>query len=64
MEGLEWGNRGHNIRARNRPRAGAVKNGYVFARVGDDNSFVNNFIASARGCGRPIKPTLLGPFRV
>jgi hypothetical protein len=31
---------------------------------GFDNSFRNSLIASANGWGNPIKPTLLGPFRM
>jgi len=64
MEGLEWGMRDHSIRARNNPRVGAIKKGYIFAEEGRVSSLVNSFRASAIGWGSPIIPTLLGPLRV
>jgi len=31
--------------------------------VGQTTSFVNNLIASLKGCGTPASPTLFGPLR-
>ena len=45
------------------PKIGAIIKGVLFAEVGFDCSFVNNFIASASGCGSPVRFTLFGPFR-
>lgn len=63
MDGLEWGNKIHNISARIRPRIGANMYGDIFAGVGLICSLVNNLIASAKGWGIPISITLLGPLR-
>ena len=38
-------------------------NRILFIIVGRDCSFTNSLMASANGCGSPIKDTLLGPFR-
>jgi len=62
-DGLECGNRVHNINARMRPRIGAKIYGEMFAGVGLVCSLVNNLIASANGCGRPMSITLFGPLR-
>ena len=62
-EGLEWGYSAHSIRARNSPSIGATKKGAILAKEGEVNSFVKSFKASARGCGSPASPTLLGPLR-
>jgi len=62
-DGLEWGNKIHNIRAKIRPRIGANIYGDIFAGVGVVCSFVNSLIASAKGWGSPIIITLFGPFR-
>lgn len=43
---------------------GATMNGEMLASFGFDCSFKNSFKASAKGCGSPRIPTLLGPFRV
>ena len=53
----------HRARAKNSPIIGAIINGRVFAIAGLFISLVNSFKASAKGWGRPIIPTLLGPFR-
>ena len=52
------------MRARNRPNDGAARNGVILDRVGVFSSLVNNFNASARGCGSPAIPTLFGPLRI
>lgn len=62
-EGLVRGYRAQRVSARNRPRAGAAIKGRIFADVGGVCSFKNSFSASAIGCGRPARRTLLGPFR-
>lgn len=46
-----------------RLRMGAIINGRKFAGEGGLCSFKNSFNASARGCGRPIRIILFGPFR-
>lgn len=38
-------------------------NGALFAGVGLACSFTNSLIASEKGWGIPIRPTLFGPFR-
>lgn len=43
---------------------GAPINGIKWAGEGRACSFRKSFRASARGWGRPINPTLLGPLRV
>lgn len=60
---LKNGYRIHIVRARNKASIGAARNGKVLAEFGVFNSLVNNFNASAIGCGMPIILTLLGPFR-
>jgi len=62
-EGLEWGYSVHNSNARIRPRIGANIYGDMLAGVGLVCSFVNSLMASAKGWGRPISMTLLGPLR-
>lgn len=62
-DGLECGNRIHNIRDRISPRIGANMYGDIFAGVGFLCSLVNSLMASANGWGRPINITLFGPFR-
>lgn len=57
------GYRVHIIKASRRLRIGANRNGKMLAGEGEDCSFRNSFRASARGCGRPIRATLLGPLR-
>lgn len=42
---------------------GATINGSGFDIVGVACSLTNSLIASEKGCGSPISPTLLGPFR-
>lgn len=42
---------------------GATMNGALFAGVGFACSFTNSLIASEKGWGIPIRPTLFGPFR-
>lgn len=58
------GNSDHRIMARRSLIIGAIRNGDILASFGLDCSFRNSFSASARGCGRPIIPTLFGPLRV
>ena len=58
-----WGYKNHSIKARNSPIIGAAMKGIVFAIAGLFSSLANSLIASANGCGRPLSPTLLGPFR-
>lgn len=53
----------HIINDRNSPIIGAIINEVLLALVGVSCSFKNNLIASANGCGSPMKITLLGPFR-
>lgn len=53
----------HVMRAKISPTMGAAMKKYLFIRVGLFCSFINNLIASAKGCGRPIIDTLFGPFR-
>jgi hypothetical protein len=63
IAGWKWGKIAHNISVKIRPNTGAAINGDWFIMVGLDCSFVNNFMASANGCGSPASPTLLGPLR-
>lgn len=63
MEGEYMGYRSQRVSARVRLRIGAKIKGRKFAGEGDACSFKNNFSASARGWGRPIRATLFGPFR-
>lgn len=58
------GYKDHISMASNKLIEGAMRNGDMFASLGLDCSFRKSFSASARGCGKPIIPTLLGPFRV
>ena len=51
-------------RARKRAAIGDARKGRVLASVGVTSSFVKSFKASASGCGRPVKLTLLGPLRI
>lgn len=53
----------HINSARNRPKAGAQIKGIILASEGLHISFINNLMASAKGCGIPEILTLLGPFR-
>lgn len=58
-----WGQIPHNINVKNNPMSGAIQNILIFDNDGVDRSFINNFIASAKGCGIPVILTLFGPFR-
>ena len=58
-----WGYKDHSRRARIKVMIGDRMYGEVFDSVGFVCSFRNNFSASAKGCGIPIIPTLLGPLR-
>lgn len=60
----EWGYRDQSIRARRRLSKGDIMKVVRLAREGNGLSLRNSFRASARGWGRPIKETLLGPLRV
>lgn len=51
------------LRARVSLSVGASINGILFEADGFDCSLINNLMASAKGCGRPMSPGLLGPFR-
>lgn len=62
-EGELIGYKIHRARARRSLRIGANRNGSKLAWVGEDCSFRNSFIASAKGWGSPINNTLFGPFR-
>ena len=62
-EGVCEGYRAQRASARVRPRQGAIANGKKLAESGEDCSLRNSFSASAMGWGRPIRRTLLGPFR-
>lgn len=53
----------HIINAKNSAMLGATINGRGFDIVGAACSLINSLIASENGCGRPINPTLFGPFR-
>lgn len=53
----------HTISAKDRLSAGASMKGNRLAAVGLACSLTNSLIASAKGCGIPIIPGLLGPFR-
>jgi len=59
-----YGYKGHKTRARKSLIVGATRKGALFAARGVDSSFVKSLRASAKGWGSPIRPTLLGPFRV
>lgn len=61
--GRGMGKRSQRLKASMRLRIGAKIKGRRFAGVGVECSFRNSFKASARGCGRPIRITLFGPFR-
>lgn len=58
-----WGYRVHTISARVRLVAGEIINMRRFAVEGEEICLINSLIASANGCGRPIKPGLFGPLR-
>lgn len=62
--GEEKGYRDQSSRARKRADMGAIIKGELLAKVGVLCSLVKSFSASANGWGRPIMPTLLGPFRI
>ena len=53
----------HILRAKNKPKQGETKYGILLEDEGGVICLINNFIASAIGCIRPIKETLLGPLR-
>jgi hypothetical protein len=53
----------HIINANIRAIVGAAIKGLKFDGVGFVSSLVSSFSASANGCGIPLNPTLLGPFR-
>lgn len=53
----------HIINAKNSAMLGATINGRGLDIVGAACSLINSLIASENGCGRPISPTLFGPFR-
>ena len=59
----KWGYKVQIISAKNKANIGAIMKGIKFAAVGMLSSFVNNFSASAMGCGIPPILTLLGPLR-
>jgi hypothetical protein len=58
------GYKDHRIRASIRANLGEARKGKKLACRGLINSFKKSFAASARGCGSPSRPTLLGPFRI
>lgn len=58
------GYKDHKRRARRRADIGAIMKGVVLARVGLLCSLAKSFSASAKGWGRPMIPTLFGPFRI
>lgn len=47
--GFEQGYRDHKTRAKNSPSIGAIRKGWLLAKVGLFNSFVNSLRASANG---------------
>jgi len=53
----------HKTKPKNKFIKGQIKKGKILTKVGLTNSFLNNLIASAKGWGRPINPTLFGPLR-
>lgn len=63
MVGLLCGNRSQNNSASISVEAGAMINTIVLIIEGLDDSFINNFMASAIGWGIPDNITLFGPFR-
>lgn len=63
VDGFVWGKSDQNKRANIRVDAGAIVNIILLIIVGLVGSFINNFIASAIGCGIPNSITLFGPFR-
>lgn len=52
-----------NKKARDKVAGPIIKNKDLFLEEGYNNSFENNFTASAKGCKMPKYPTLLGPLR-
>lgn len=57
------GYKSHITRARPSPIAGAAVKPVQLAQAGVTRCLRKSLIASAKGCGRPIIPTLLGPLR-
>jgi len=54
----------HNTKTINKDITGIKTNKKTFLMRGTLASLINNFTASANGCKRPQKPTLLGPNRI
>ena len=61
--GVGSGYKIHRRRAKKSPAIGAIRNGVLLAGDGAADSFINSFIASAIGWGKPVSITLFGPFR-